>query len=633
MCNIVTAVKNLPESLFTPEIVKAAINSHYIEVLNYIPDKFLTIEMVEHMIENNIETWSNTFELDKIPVAWRTQKICEYAFKNSKSNIAVIPQEYITMNMAETIVSHCRGNYDILAYIPESLWDAKLAYMALNHYVQKPQYDYATYTDTGIRMTVILGYVPARIKTKSFYWNMLEELVLKTTDILQIIPNRYKTKVFYQLLAKRDISLVPAEYASYEVLYAALHSKLENTYLYREDMTRRYFQFLDDHLADHLIEKRPYLFSDLPKKFKTAKRLVIALDNSKHSCDKYFDPETEAYLLTIDVCKAFVRRGSSCPRFPDRVWTQKFVDYCMKHGPTFNWFKHMPKKFQTSFNTQAAFNYSAYNIYSFSKRFITPQMAKRCWREKSYADAVPEHFISEFVKQTGLPETFYGGETSLFLLKNNRISHTYCKIGNTYIGYYLKDQYDSNSARLIMTRSESKYCTPERVFEVLIGTYHRTWLEKIISEQDPQFVKPQVEKSLRAVQALCYYGVDKIKDLNRTEIFRNTFMGETIGYCARRRDLTYHSDSCETLIEGLKYKIRGMAVPDNIEDDLTAYTADMLHNKFGFCYTGMTAFATDYGLDMSKAYTSRQMRQIVNEIGHKPSIKMYSRELKQINVI
>ena len=31
-------------------------------------------------------------------------------------------------------------------------------------------------------------------------------------------------------------------------------------------------------------------------------------------------------------------------------------------------------------------------------------------------------------------------------------------------------------------------------------------------------------------------------------------MGETIGYCARRRDLTYHSDNCGTLIEGLKFR-------------------------------------------------------------------------------
>ena len=66
---------------------------------------------------------------------------------------------------------------------------------------------------------------------------------------------------------------------------------------------------------------------------------------------------------------------------------------------------------------------------------------------------------------------------------------------------------------------------------------------------------------------------------------------------------------------------------------MTLYTADMLHRKFGFCYTGMTAFATDYGLDMEKAYSPAQMRQIVQEKGRKPSLRSYQRELKRINII
>lgn len=47
----------------------------------------------------------------------------------------------------------------------------------------------------------------------------------------------------------------------------------------------------------------------------------------------------------------------------------------------------------------------------------------------------------------------------------------------------------------------------------------------------------------------------------------------------------------------------------------------------------MTAFAEDYNLDMSQAYTVQQMRQIVREIGPKPSLTYYKRELKKIKVI
>ena len=284
-------------------------------------------------------------------------------------------------------------------------------------------------------------------------------------------------------------------------------------------------------------------------------------------------------------------------------------------------------------NTQAAFEYNTYNIRYFVKRFITPEMAKRVYRENYYRCWIPEHFVSEFKKQTGLSEKFYGGERPLLTLKNNHEDYTYCKIGNTYIGFYYTDKYNPNTARLIMTRAESRYCKPSRVFECSVSTFHRTWLEKIVAENDPLFEKPKVDKSLRAVQALGYYGVEKIKDIKRTEIFRNTFLGETIGYCARRRDLTYHSDNCSTLLEGMLYKIKGMAVPADIGEEPVSYTADELHNKYGFCYAGMTAFAEDYNLDMSQAYTVQQMRQIVREIGPKPSLTNYKRELRKIKVI
>jgi hypothetical protein len=293
----------------------------------------------------------------------------------------------------------------------------------------------------------------------------------------------------------------------------------------------------------------------------------------------------------------------------------------------------MPTEFQTPKNTQAAFDYNSYNIRYFLKRFITPAMAKSVYRENYYNCWVPKHFISEFVKQTGLSEKFYGGERSLLTLKNNHEDYTYCKIGNTYIGFYYTDKYNPNTARLIMTRAESRYCKPSRVFECSVSTFHRTWLEKIVAENDPLFEKPKVDKSLRAVQALGYYGVEKIKDIKRTEIFRNTFLGETIGYCARRRDLTYHSDNCATLLEGMLYKIKGMAVPDDLGEEPVSYTADELHKKFGFCYAGITAFAEDYSLDMSKAYTVQKMRQIVREVGPKPSLTNYKRELKKIKVI
>lgn len=77
------------------------------------------------------------------------------------------------------------------------------------------------------------------------------------------------------------------------------------------------------------------MFGELPKRFKTPERLVIAIDNSKRETNCYIDEETEQSLLTVEVCKAFIRRNGNCPEFPENVWTREFVDYCMEHGTSF----------------------------------------------------------------------------------------------------------------------------------------------------------------------------------------------------------------------------------------------------------------------------------------------------------
>lgn len=629
--NIVSAIEWLPEHLFTEEIVEAAVRSREIGVLSHIPGRFLTPERIERIIAGSEKNWHG-FELRNIPEEHRSQAVCDFAMSKSTENIAAVPEAMITREMAEAVIRNGRGNFDILACIPERLWDARLAYSALRRYIYEP-YRMDDRTDAVMKTELILGYVPAAVKTRDFYYGMLDEPKILSTITDAVVPPRFKTAAYYLKMAEHDLSLVPAEFYSYKILHAAVRSADRGNFITDPQFFKPLSVYMDDMLADRLIEKHPYMFGDLPKPFRISKRLLVAIENSKRETNCYIDEETEKHLLTTEVCKAFVRRNGNCPQFPRKVWTQKFVDYCMEHGTSFCWYRQMPREFQTSKNTQAAYDCSHHHICYFAKRFITPRMAKECYREEHYDRVIPGHFFTEFCRRTGLPEKFYGGETSLLSLKNERNDYTYCKIGNTYLAFYLEEQYEPSSAHLMMTRSDSRYCTPERVFDIPVGTFHRTWLEKIVAENDPRFVKPRVDKSLRAVQAICYYGVEKVKEQKRTEIFRNTFLGQTIGYCARRRDLTYHSDNCEALIEGLKYKIRGMAVPATLAEDTTPYTADMLHQKFGFCYVGMTAFASDYGLDMEKAYSPAQMRQIVQEKGRKPSLRNYQRELKRINII
>ena len=630
--SIKVALEYLPEEFVTQEMVNEAVKCKDVEVLSYIPQRFLNTQLIEQVIANCDNCW-HSFKLKHIPEECRTESVCAYAVKKSWRNIYAVPTHIMTREMALKVVQNCAGDLDILSAIPAHIWDNELAIEAMVSLIGNV-HRIGDYTNAIMRVEIVLGYLPASLKTQELFTAMLQREALDVLCVDRATPTKFKNKLYYQYLAKRDLSMVPHKYISYEVLYAAVFSE-HNNKVHNEYVLGHYLHLLDDRLADQLVRRYAYVFKTLPDKFRTAKRLVLALDSS--SRDSYTLINTEdskdSRLLTVEVCKAFVRRGGSCPTFPQKVWTRKFVEYCEENCKSYQWFEQMPLEFQSPKNTQAAFDYNSYNIRYFLKRFITPAMAKSVYRENYYNCWVPKHFISEFVKQTGLSEKFYGGERPLLTLKNNHEDYTYCKIGNTYIGFYYTDKYNPNTARLIMTRAESRYCKPSRVFECSVSTFHRTWLEKIVAENDPLFEKPKVDKSLRAVQALGYYGVEKIKDIKRTEIFRNTFLGETIGYCARRRDLTYHSDNCATLLEGMLYKIKGMAVPDDLGEEPVSYTADELHKKFGFCYAGMTAFAEDYSLDMSKAYTVQQMRQIVREVGPKPSLTNYKRELKKIKVI
>lgn len=630
--SIKVALEYLPEEFVTQEMVNEAVKCKDVEVLSYIPQRFLNTQLIEQVIANCDNCW-HSFKLKHIPEECRTESVCAYAVKKSWRNIYAVPTHIMTREMALKVVQNCAGDLDILSAIPAHIWDNELAIEAMVSLIGNV-HRIGDYTNAIMRVEIVLGYLPASLKTQELFTAMLQREALDVLCVDRATPTKFKNKLYYQYLAKRDLSMVPHKYISYEVLYAAVFSE-HNNKVHNEYVLGHYLHLLDDRLADQLVRRYAYVFKTLPDKFRTAKRLVLAIDSS--SRDSYTLINTEdskdSRLLTVEVCKAFVRRGGSCPTFPQKIWTRKFVEYCEENCKSYQWFEQMPTEFQTPKNTQAAFDYNSYNIRYFLKRFITPAMAKSVYRENYYNCWVPKHFISEFVKQTGLSEKFYGGERPLLTLKNNHEDYTYCKIGNTYIGFYYTDKYNPNTARLIMTRAESRYCKPSRVFECGVSTFHRTWLEKIVAENDPLFEKPKVDKSLRAVQALGYYGVEKIKDIKRTEIFRNTFLGETIGYCARRRDLTYHSDNCATLLEGMLYKIKGMAVPDDLGEEPVSYTADELHKKFGFCYAGMTAFAEDYSLDMSKAYTVQQMRQIVREVGPKPSLTNYKRELKKIKVI
>ncbi|MTU95164.1 hypothetical protein GMD70_19030, partial [Parabacteroides merdae] len=298
--NIVSAIEWLPEHLFTEEIVEAAVESKEIEVLSYIPGRFLTSERIERIIADSKESW-HSFELRNIPEEYRSQAVCDYAMRKSTKNIAAVPEAMITREMAEAVIRNGRGNFDILACIPERLWDARLAYLALHNYIYEPYYT-AKGSDSIMITELILGYVPGAVKTREFYYGMLDETKILSTITDAVVPSRFKTKAYYCKMAEHDLSLVPAECYSYEILHAAVCSADSKNFITDPKFYKPLLVYLDDMLADRLVEKHPYMFRDLPQPFRTSKRLLIAIENSNRETNCYIDEDTEKHLLTTEGC-------------------------------------------------------------------------------------------------------------------------------------------------------------------------------------------------------------------------------------------------------------------------------------------------------------------------------------------
>ncbi len=133
---------------------------------------------------------------------------------------------------------------------------------------------------------------------------------------------------------------------------------------------------------------------------------------------------------------------------------------------------------------------------------------------------------------TGLPKEFFGGETSFSGLKENYKNYSYFVAGDCYVGFYADKDYGNTYNRVIMTRRTPMQIKPSIVLNRTVSTFHKTWLEKIISDNDPQFAKPQVEKGVKGKQVNLYMGVRFIETYHNVKIYAHTFLGETVMYTA-----------------------------------------------------------------------------------------------------
>lgn len=578
MKDITKAVENLHEHLLTKEIVSAAVEEGNVRLLDCLPEKWLTPELIFSVVfsKNEENRYSHrSFDLGRIPLAARTKEVCLIAVKSDLKNFEHAPAEHRDAEMLEILIKSADDTLHLLSQIPESAWSIDLVRKGIDSIISSCYS--SNYTPRSHRYTgqsydssqaveliqVFLEFVPKRLKTMSLYLGLFDHKSLSAKDVALLTPERYKQHGYYLRLARIDLGMVPESRYSYEHFMLALgvDSKM-NVNNFKEDSKQRerLFELMDDKMADLIIERTPNFFSELPKKFRTTKRLTFAL--KKKSGDSYRSRlvnKDDRSLLTPSVCRLFIEKGIALPDFtPNAIWDSEFVDHCIQHGSPYNWLERMPVELFSQKLADYLIGYSGHYISEVPQQFVTYDLAVKVHNEylekhnlNQIEEYIPQRYYQEFTQETGLPKEFFGRETTLGKLREERRSYTYCKLGNSYLGIYCTGRWQSEAHRIVLTRRTSGSIYPQQIFDKVVQTFHVTWLEKLIADNDPQYQRPTVRKDLKDLQVNPYYTLVEDSEYRGIKIYRNFLLGETINYAASLKGSAISTQDIQQLKESI----------------------------------------------------------------------------------
>lgn len=559
MEKIATVIKYLVDypHLLTDEIIQAGIEEGDVGLLDYLPREYLTPENIQKFIRDaDNARYGSSFRLDRIPQALRTYDFCKFAVEAHISNYFHVPTEHRDRSFLELIVQVNPDSMEYYAQTPAPAWTRDLAYKGINALIRKETNRYSSfnsrycnYSSRSMDMYLVqafLSYVPDELKTGLFYRELFSKTKLKAKDILLLTPNKYRQDAFYLALAGVDFDLVPKSKYSYRIITVALKGK-KTIRCFQDDkeILSQIESCLDNDLADVILEGCPTYFPELPKKFQTQKRLLRAIDKGEY----YFLSDVDKKLLTLPVCKAIIKKKGRVPDLPQEVWTEEFVKFCMEHGGLGYWLRQMPAHLMTEELADMIMDKDMAYINYVPQQFIKPEHALKINRTgtDTQKERIPAAYYRDFIHETGLPKEFMGGEVSFTKFRDHAENYIYCRLGQTYLGYYWTD--DGN--RLVMTRRTSSSIYPQQIFERRISTFHTTWLEKIISDNDPKYRKPTVRKELKDLHINAYYALLADSKYKGVQIYRNVLLETTVNFAVSVKGSVMFCDTLDEMQEAI----------------------------------------------------------------------------------
>ena len=247
--------------------------------------------------------------------------------------------------------------------------------------------------------------------------------------------------------------------------------------------------------------------------------------------------------------------------------------------------------------------------------------------------------VKKFCAETGLGISFFDkAPASVQQFQSDRLNN-YCKVRGyiftahedteTDWDYYSKAWHRAHGPKVTVNERYVKIFKDGKAEHITVDRWAGNWfLNVLIKFFDLKPVK--VAKRLRAVQINPYYDVTKIED----NLYEVSFLDEFQAYCAVEGDVTYHAKTIEDAKNGLVDKVRKAEEKQKIEAG-QLFSAEFLHEKYGFCYPAMREFVNLCGLDINETYSLSQLKDAVKAVKetNRDFIAKYIREFRTINAL
>ena len=231
--NMTKAISCMPDKFITMEMVELAATEHRPELVNYLPEKYITSEILDSIFKTEDYGW-RSWQLSKIPVEKRNRQICLRAIKAEKSNFPDIPEKYRNSDILESLFAH-RNFMNYLHLIPPSSWNngtvRDAIYSLYRDVQQNGGYRYCSerYEQQFLYETsVMLSFVPRQAKDFRLWKELIHGGRIATMTIDKMMPKCFKQAAYYKEWAIRCIKEVDTRWLDYDTVWKAISHKTGN---------------------------------------------------------------------------------------------------------------------------------------------------------------------------------------------------------------------------------------------------------------------------------------------------------------------------------------------------------------------------------------------------------------------